>query len=175
MNLRVAKGGYSPRLSFNAGVSTSYYRMMGIPASVPSFARQFRDNMGEYFSFSLSLPIFDGLATAGRVKKASILLEESRTRLEQTQFSIRQASEEALLDHEGAIDELKAARSRLDAEKIAYQTIRRKYEIGAASAIDLYTSSSKLAQAEANLTGKRIQLIISEITLLYYEGHPLIY
>lgn len=175
MNLRIAKGGYSPRLSFNAGVSTSYYRMMGMSVSAPSFARQFRDNMGEYFSFSLSLPVFDGLATAGRVRKASILLEESRTRLEQMQFSIRQASEEALLDHTGAVEELKAARSRLDAEKIAYRAIRRKYEIGAASAIDLYTSSSKLAQAEANLTGKRIQLIISEITLRYYEGHPLIY
>ncbi len=174
MYLRAAKGGYSPRISFSAGVSTSYYRMMGIKMEVPSFARQFRDNMGEYFSLSFSLPIFDGLATANKVKKACLQLQESRVRLEQTQYQISQAGEEARLDHEAAMEELTAASRRLEAEQIAYEAMRRKYELGAVSAIDLYTSSSKLAVAEANLVGKRIQRVISEITLRYYQGYPLI-
>lgn len=174
MYLRSAKGGYSPRISFNAGFNTSYYRMMGMQAEFPSFSRQLRDNMGEYFSLSFSLPIFDGLATRNRVRKASIQLRESEERLEQTRYQIDQAAEEARLDHEAAIEELSAATSRLEAERIAYKAMRRKYELGAASAIELYTSSSKLAQAEANLTGKRIQRIIAEITLRYYEGYPII-
>lgn len=172
--LRAAKGGYSPRISFNAGISTSYYRMMGVKAEFPSFSRQFRDNMGEYLSLSFSLPIFDGLATRNRVRKAAILLRESETRLEQTRYRIEQAFEEARLDHESAIEELAAANSRLEAEQLAYNAMRRKYELGAASAIELYTSSSKLAQAQANLVGKRIQRVISEITLRYYQGYPLI-
>lgn len=174
MYLRAAKGSYSPKISFGAGISTSYYRMMGVNVEVPSFSRQFRDNMGEYFSLSFSLPIFDGLATANRVKKASIQLSESKVRLEQIQYRLNQALEEALLDHEAAIEELTAASRRLEAEHIAYKAMRKKYELGAVSAIDLYTSSSKLAQAEANLIGKRIQRIISEITLRYYQGYPLI-
>lgn len=174
MYLRAAKGGYSPRISFGAGVSTSYYRMMGINVEVPSFSRQFRNNMGEYFSLSFSLPIFDGLANANRVKKASIQLRESKIRLEQIQYQIDQSAEEARLDHEAAIEELTAASRRLEAEQIAYKAMRKKYELGAVSALELYTSSSKLAQAEANLTGKRIQRIISEITLRYYQGYPLI-
>lgn len=174
LHLRAAKGGYSPRISFNVGVSTSYYRMMGMQAEFPSFSRQFRDNMGEYLGFSFSFPLFDGLATRNRVKKAAIQLHESETRLEQTCYQIEQASEEARLDHEAAIEELTAASSRLEAERLAYKAMRRRYELGAASAIELYTSSSKLAQAEANLTGKRIQRIIAEITLRYYQGVPLI-
>lgn len=174
MYLRAAKGGYSPRISFNAGISTSYYRMMGMQAEFPAFSRQFSDNMGEYLGLSFSFPIFDGLATRNRVKKATIQLRENEVKLEQTQYQIDQAAEEARLDHEAAIEELKAATIRLDAERLAYKAMRRKYELGAASAIELYTSSSKLAQAEANLTGKRIQRIISEITLGYYQGYPLI-
>lgn len=174
LQLRAAKGGYSPRISFNVGVSTSYYRMMGIQAEFPSFSRQFRDNMGEYLGFSFSFPLFDGLATRNRVKKAAIQLHESETRLEQTRYQIEQASEEARLDHDAAIEELTAASSRLEAERLAYKAMRRRYELGAASAIELYTSSSKLAQAEANFTGKRIQRIIAEITLRYYQGVPLI-
>ncbi len=174
MYLRAAKGGYSPKISFSAGVSTSYFRMMGMKTEVPTFSRQFRDNMGEYFSLSFSLPIFDGFATANRVKKASLQLQESRIRLEQTQYQLNQAAEEARLDYEAAIEELTAATLRLDAEQIAYTAMRKKYELGAASAIDLYTSSSKLAIAEANIVGKRIQRVISEITYKYYLGHPLI-
>lgn len=174
MYLRAAKGGYSPRISLNAGISTSYYRMMGLQADFPSFSRQFRDNMGEYVGLSFSFPIFDGLATRNRVAKVSIQLRENEVRLEQIRYQVNQATEEARLDHEAAIEELSAAASRLEAEQIAYKAMRRKYELGAASAIELYTSSSKLAQAEANLTGKKIQRIISEITLRYYQGYPLI-
>lgn len=172
--LKAAKGGYSPRISFNAGISTSYYRMMGMQSGFPSFSRQFRDNMGEYLGFSFTFPIFDGLAVRNRVRKADIQLRESETRLEQTRYEIEKATEEANLDHEAALEELTAAVSRLEAERLAYKAMRRKYELGAASAIELYTSSSKLAQAEANLTGKRIQSIISGITLRYYQGYELI-
>ena len=174
MYLRAAKGSYSPKISLGAGISTSYYRMMGVKAEFPSFSRQFRNNMGEYISFSLSLPIFDGLATANRVKKVSLQLRESKVRLEQIRFQLNQSVEEARLDHESAIEELTAASRRLEAEQIAYRAMRKKYELGAVSALDLYTSSSKLAVAEANLIGKRIQKVISEITLRYYQGYPLI-
>ena len=145
MYLRAAKGGYSPRISFNAGVSTSFYRMVGTEAEFPSFARQFRDNMGEYLGLSFSFPIFDGLSTRNRVRKAAIQLRENEERLEQTRYRIDKATEEARLDHEAATEELSAAQSRLSAERLAYKAMRRRYELGAASAIELYTSSSKLS------------------------------
>lgn len=94
--------------------------------------------------------------------------------LEQTRYQIQQATEEAYLDMNAAVEELAAASSRLEAEQEAYRAIRRRYELGAASAIELYTSSSKLAVAEANLVGKRIQHRIAKITLRYYQGYPLI-
>ncbi len=172
--LNAAKGGYSPRLSFSAGISTSYYRMMGMGTVASSFSKQFRDNMGEYLGFSLSIPLFDGLATANRVKRAKINLHENETRLEQTRYKIQQATEEAQLDRNAAAEELSAAMQRLEAEQIAYKAMRRKYELGLASAIDLYTAGSKLATAEATLVGKRIQHVIAEITLRYHNGYPLI-
>ena len=174
LNLRAAKGGYFPTISFNAGVSTSYFRMMGIRGDAPSFSRQFRDNLGEYLGLSFSFPLFDGLATRNRVRKAVVRLRESEVRLEQTRYKVSQATEEARIDLESAVEELSSARTRLEAERIANKAMRRKFELGAASAIDLYTTSSRLAVAEANLVGKRIQRIVAEITLRYYQGYPLI-
>jgi len=52
--------------------------------------------------------------------------------------------------------------------------VQRKFELGGASAIDLYTSGAKLAAARANREGKRIQKIISRMVLGYYNGEKLI-
>lgn len=172
--LNSARGAYSPRLSLNGGISTSFYRMMGTRITAPTFSRQLRDNMGEYIGLSLYIPLFDGLSTANRVKRAKINVLESQIRLDETRYQLQHASEEARLDVAAATEELTAAVSRLEAEQIAYETVRRKFELGSASAIDLYTAGSKLATARATLEGKRIQRIIADITLRYYQGYPLI-
>lgn len=174
--LKAAKGEYSPSISFNAGISTSYYRMLGAKGlNTPGFREQWRNNMGQYLGLSFSFPIFTGLATTNKVKRADVELEQSRQRLEQVRYEIEKETAEAALDHQAARDELEAAVMRVSAEEIAYKAIRRKYELGMSSAIDLYTSSAKLAQARANREGKRIQRIISGIVLAYYHGAPLIH
>lgn len=176
LNLKAAKGEYSPSISFNAGISTSYYRMLGEKGSAtPDFHEQWRNNMGQYLGFTFSFPIFTGLATTHKVKLANVALAQSRQKLEQVRYEIEKETAEAALDYQAARDELDAAVMRVSAEEIAYKAIRRKYELGMSSAIELYTSSAKLAQARANREGKRIQRIISGIVLAYYNGAPLIH
>lgn len=173
-NLRMAKGSLSPRLSLSGGISTSFYKMIGDKVAAPSFSSQWHDNMGEYIGVSLVIPLFNGLSSVNKVKRAKIEMKESLTRLEQTRYEIEKETREAELDLRAATDELRAATRRLDAEQLAFTAVRRKYELGNASAIELYTSSAKLAAARASLEGKRIQRIISSITLGYYRGEKLI-
>lgn len=172
--LKAAKGAFSPSISLNSGISTSYYRMIGSESFAPSFREQWKNNMGEYIGLSISIPLFTGLSTTNRVKKALLEVKQSRTRLDQTIYEIEKAAAEAELDLKAATDELTAAVKRLDAEQLAFSAVRRRFELGDASAIDLYTSGARLANARANLEGKRIQKIISAITSAYYHGEKLI-
>lgn len=172
--LRAARGAFSPRLVFNAGVSTSYYRMNGSGSRTPGFARQWHDNMGQYLGVSMSIPIFTGMSATNRLKRARIAHDESSERLRMARMEAQRAHSEALLDCHAAEEELEAARRRLHAEEKAFAATRRRYELGAASAIDLYTSSAKLSAAGAVAEGKRIQLIINNILLAYYNGRPFI-
>lgn len=173
-NLRAAKGAFSPKISFNAGISTSYYRMIGDNTVHPGFGRQWRDNMGQYLGLTFSMPLFTGLSDVNRLKKARLDVKEREERLEQTRFRIRKESAEALLDYESALKECNAAEGRLAAEQQAFRAVSRKFELGAASAIDYYTGSARLTVAKATLTGKRIQAIVNRITLGYYNGEKLI-
>lgn len=173
--LRAARGEFSPRISLSGGISTSYYRMFGSNAAeAPNFRRQWNDNMGEYIGLSVSIPLFTGLSATNRLKRAKISMQENRVRLEKTQYDIARETADAELDVRTTTAELKAATKRLAAEKTAYDAVHRRYELGSASVIDLYTSGAQLAAARAGLEGKRIQKIVSEITLSYYYGAELI-
>ena len=165
--LKAAKGGYSPTISFTGGVTTSFYKMLGSEYAAPSFRRQWRDNMGQYLGLSVSIPLFDGLSTVNSVKWASVNLKESELKLEQTKYELERETIEAELDYTSACDEHYAAVKRVEAEELAYKAVRRKFELGMSSAVDLYTSAAKLSAAKANVEGKRIQKIISLITLNY--------
>ncbi len=173
-NLRAARGEFSPRISLSGGVSTSYYRMLGDGTTAPNFREQWKNNMGQYIGVSVSIPLFTGLSTVSRLKRARLEMMASRVRLDQTRYEVERETAEAALDLRAATDELTAATKRLEAEEIAFKAVRRKFELGSASAIDLYTSGAKLATARAGYEGKRIQRIISEITLEYYHGKKLI-
>lgn len=173
-NLRAAKGAFSPKIFFNAGISTSYYRMIGDQNVHPDFGRQWRDNMGQYLGISFSMPLFTGLSDVNRLKRAKLELNERRERFEQTKYRIEKESAEAWLDYESAVKECHAAETRLTAEEEAFHAISRKFELGAVSAIDYYTGSARLTVAKANLMGKRIQMIVNRITLGYYNGEKLI-
>lgn len=148
--------------------------MMGTDAAAPGFGEQWHNNMGQYIGVSVSIPLFTGLANINKVKRAKIQLMESRVRLDQTRYEVEKETTEARLDLRGAAEEFVAAEKRLVAEELAWKATRRKYELGNVSAIDLYTAGTKLATARANYEGKRIQKIISRITLSYYLGEKLI-
>lgn len=168
-NLRAARGALSPSISMSAGISTSYYRMMGSDVVFPDFSRQWSDNMGQYVGLSISIPIFEGLSRVNRIKRAQVELRRRNALFEQTRRDVEREHSEAQLDIVNARKEHEAAALRLEAEEKAYAVAARKYELGSVSAIELFTASTRLATARAALEGKRIQAIIAAITLNYLE------
>ena len=172
--LRAARGNFMPRISLNGGISTSYYKVLDSDYKAPSFSAQWHNNMGQYVGFSLSLPLFDGLANVNRLKRAKLNYRQQQVELDKTRYEIEREMNEALLDVNAAESEWHAAEARVEAEKQSNRAMQRKYELGGVSALDLYTSNSKLATAHATLVGKRIQTIINKIIYEYYQGMPLI-
>lgn len=173
-NVRAAKGSFSPTISLQAGINTTYYKMLGDNVAVPSFRSQWRNNMGQYVGLSFSFPLFDGLNNAARLRRAKASLAECRARLEKITYETEKAMVQARLDLAASEVEYESACRRLEAEEVAYKSTRRRFELGSASALDLYTSGAKLSVAIANCEGKRIQCKINQVTLDYYHGKPLI-
>lgn len=69
-SIRIAQSAYYPQLSLGAGLSTNYYKMSGMDNA--GFGSQLRDNFSQYVGLTLSIPIFNRLATRNRVRSARI-------------------------------------------------------------------------------------------------------
>jgi len=172
--LKMARGDYSPTLSLSAGIYTSYHKTLNFNYETAPFNRQWHDNMGQNISLSLSIPIFDRLGTLNNHRRAKLSYKRQQIAYEETIFNLEKEIRQAQMELEGARREYLAAESRLNAVTTAHHANQRKFELGTLSALELYTSSSNLAAAQATVTGKQIQYLIKRIEMDYYLGRPFI-
>ena len=170
---RIAKGQLLPSIYFNAGISTSYFENLKSETSPTAFREQFRNNRGEYLSFSLSFPLFDGLSrvtNARRYRNNLRIAQETRTEVLR---QLRTAVEQSVLDREGYAKEAIQMDKKVDSDALAYRVTLRKYEEGLMSPLDVQTSANTLLESRANLLQKRLMYLLKSKLVDYYKGKPL--
>lgn len=165
----IAKGGLMPTLSLSAGIATNYYRNITNGGDTPSFGRQMRDNLGEYVSATLSIPLFDNLTRITNVRRARnnrMIAELDRDEtLRKLQTDIRQA----VMDRDGYQKEVAQMERKAEADSVAYLMTKRKFEEGIINAIDLQTSANTLLQSRVTLLQKRLLLTMKKRLVEYYK------
>lgn len=168
--VRVARGNFFPSISLSAGVSSSYYKTLNMNYDAAPFQRQFKDNMGEYISTGISFPIFGRLSKYNNLRNSKLSYKMQQAAYDETMRSLQSDARRLVMNLEGARREYLAAISRLTAVESSHAANVRKYELGGISALELSTSTARLVQARATLTGKHIQLIMQKMQYDYYNG-----
>ena len=98
---RVARSAMFPQLTFEAGISTNYFRNLADPHTT-AFSRQFFDNnRGEYLALTLSIPLFDGLARYTSARRARNAMRVADVQRDETLRQLRAAIEQAVADRDG--------------------------------------------------------------------------
>lgn len=166
-NISLAKTGYIPRLSFNAGIGSSYYNLSG--ATNPPFHHQMRDNLSKTLGFTLSIPIFDAFSTRNSVRRARIQHTSAMLSLEDAKSNlykaINQAYQQALASeskHEAAVIAEKST-------KAAYDAMEIKYEYGRANSTELEQSRSEYIRARMQTVQAHYETILRQRILNFYN------
>ena len=144
MQYLMAKGRMLPSISFSAGVSTNYYENLKGEQAPAAFGSQFKNNRGEYISFNLSFPLFNGLDRLTNLRKARNNMRIAQEQQTEVLRQLQTAIEQAILDREGYAKETIQMEKKAQADEIAYQVTLRKFEEGLMSPIDLQTSANTL-------------------------------
>lgn len=171
-SLRAARGALLPTISLSGGVSTSFFRNMD-KGGHASFSSQFRNNAGEYVGLSLSIPLFDRLASYSTIRRRKTALLQAQENLAYEQSELRRIIVEAASDVENSTKEVEKMQEQVEADSIASRLTTRKYEEGLASSIDVKTAAVTLLQSRVRLLQSQLTMAYNKKLLAYYKGEKL--
>ena len=162
------RGALLPTISLEGGISTNYYKNLSQKGSVDAFATQIKNNRGEYFGISLSIPIFNASSwkAARRAKsswqQAQLKLDDTRRRLHDNIF-------QAVMDRDGYAKETVQMERKVLSDSLAHHLNARKYDEGMLSTFELHTSSQTLLQSKIKLLQMQMLLAIKQRLVEYYK------
>lgn len=163
----VAKTGYIPRLSFNAGIGSSYYHLGGYDNA--SFSRQMRDNYSTYFGFSLQIPIFDAFSTRNRVRKAQVKTVTARLQLQDTQTQLYKDIQQAYYRAVGAHSKFQTGVASEEIAREAFEAMKEKYEMGRATPQEFEQSKTSYLKSTIDRIQANYEYILRCRILNFYS------
>lgn len=180
MNKRIAlmqrKGSWAdilPQITFYGGVSTSYYKELH-KSGYDNFGRQFRDNLGEYFGVSMSIPLFGRFSGVVSMKQARNSYRIAGEQYEEQKSALRKLVLQAVQDREGYLKEAMQMEKKVESDSLAYRVTRRKYEEGLMTSLDVQNNASTLLESETLLLQSKLTYLLKCRLVDYYKGGNII-
>ncbi|MGV8947073.1 MAG: TolC family protein [Lutibacter sp.] len=185
--IEIAKGAYSPSLSFGAGLGTSYQHNQGDKDVRPiidsnnnvvyvpnGFGKQLEDNLGYNVGFSLNIPIFNRFQTKASVAKAQINHEITTLQLLDKQVKLRETIEKAYADAKASLNQYISAQKSLLAQTESFKNAQESYNFGVMTSFDFDQVRFRLVDAQSSLANAKYNFVFKTKLLEYYLGIPIV-
>ncbi|MDN0050671.1 TolC family protein [Bacteroides gallinaceum] len=170
-SIRIAQSAYYPQLSLGAGLSTNYYKMSGMDNA--GFGSQLRDNFSQYVGLTLSIPIFNRLATRNRVRSARIQQTTLGWQLEDSKKTLYKEIQQAYYNTLSAQTQYTSSRTAAEAAKVSFDLMKERYMNGKANATEFNESRTAWMRAVSDQLQAKYNYIFRFKILDFYRGVPL--
>jgi len=175
--IRQAAASWYPKLDLNFNVSTSgveslrqTYTGDTFNYSYPPLGEQLENSIGYSVSLNFSWALFDGFQTRYNVEQAKINQINQRLDYEDLHSDIALDLQQAVTDYSSAFTRIESAKVGLKAAKSAYESIKRKYDLGASGFIELSTARAALFSAMSTLSQATYNLALQKNVLDFTSG-----
>ena len=166
-NVSLAKSGYIPTLSFNAGLGSNYYTVSGMKSE--GFGPQMRHNFAKQIGFSLSVPIFDAFSTRNSVRRARIQADNARLQLDDSRQRLYKSIMTAYTQATAAHKKRDAALVAVESAAKAFDAMCIKYDHGKANATEYEKSRSDYTSSLAESVQARYEALLRARILGFYN------
>lgn len=172
-SVALERGKLVPSLKGNIGVYTGYYDTeKNANGQVISPGKQLDNNLNKYFGVTLSLPLLTGLQNFAGLRK-------SKTRLQQTEYTIKMQQQQLYIEIEKAclslaasVDETVYADGMQRSEKQILEQMEEKWNEGLVSVFELMEARNRYFVSRAEVVRTRLQYSIKRKTMDFYQGKP---
>ena len=170
-SIRIAQSAYYPQLSLGAGLSTNYYNVSGRENG--NFGSQLRDNFSQYIGLTLSVPIFNRLATRNRVRSARIQQTTLGWQLEDSKKNLYKEIQQAYYNTLSAQTQYASSRTAEEAAKASFDLMKERYLNGKANATEYNESRTAWMSAVSDQLQAKYNYLFRFKILDFYRGVPL--
>ncbi len=166
--LNTAKWQILPTVGAYAGWSTSYYSYKG--SETAPFRDQFKNNGGEYVELSVSIPIWDRLASHSRIARKRNAYERASAEFDQKRRDVESEVRRAVQDRDGSAVAYEQAQRKAEVQEDAYSLNLRKLEEGLISPLEFQTANNNYLKAKADEMNSMFKYLIKQAVVRYYNG-----
>lgn len=165
MQIKMARSGYQPTVSLNAGISTNNGN-----ALVGSFGNQLKDHLYGSVGMSLQMPIYDKRSTRSQVEKAKIQLLDTQLSQENTLLDLQNTIASLHLDIVSAQSRYRSAIASEEAARQSYQMTEERYGVGLETLIDMLTEKNNYLKAKQETLQSKYMALLNLELLKCYTG-----
>jgi outer membrane protein len=164
-NVKASNGSRWPSLSLSAGYNSAYSSATSI-----GFTDQLNQRRGGSIAIGLSIPLFDRGTTDLAAQRAQIAEDNARLDLKDRQQQVGLEVRRAYLDYRAATQQLDAAEAQLRAAALALQASQQRYNVGAATLLEVTQARATQLQGASALVTARYGLLFQRTLIGYYVG-----
>ena len=182
-DLKIAKGGRSPRLSLNHSFSTGYSdireKILGIDqTSGPiygkyPFGEQFKDNINYGVGFSLNIPILNGWQVNKNISNSRLAIESSEFVLEGTRKQLYKNIQQAYTDAVAALKKFNASIKAVTSIEESFRYNEQKFNVGMITPVDYNTAKTQLLNAQSDMAQAKYEFVFKTKVLDFYKGNAI--
>ena len=164
--IRAARSTYWPSINLSGGIGSSYSDVRLL-----SFQDQFfSDNRSGSVGISFTMPLFDRLTTRNNVQQARVEYNNRLLELDDARQGIAVQVRQAYLDYQTAEKQLAVTDVQLRAATHALDADQERYNLGAATLVELAQARAQQVQASSSWVQARYDFLFQEKLLDYYTG-----
>lgn len=161
--VKVARSGYYPTLTFEGYVKTYYVNMFHTNIGWGGFGKQFFDNnLNEVVGLHLSIPIFNRFQTRSNIRTAKLNLAEQQLALDDARQNMRSEIQKAYTNVKVAFDKLGSAQKAVDAAAVSVSFEQDRYDAGRSSVFDLINAQQKHLKASQDAVQAKYEYLIRQ-------------
>jgi len=170
-NIDIAKSALYPKLNFNAGIQSNYYKTSGLPAD--AFFTQLKNNFAQYLGFSLNVPIFTRFQTRNNIRSARLERANQLLALEDVKKTLYKEIQQVYYNALAAQSKYESSRAATISARDAFALMQAKYENGKATITEFNESKNNYLKSESNLVQARYEFLYQSALLNFYQGKEL--
>lgn len=168
LNIDIAKAGYYPSISINAGIGDSHYS-----GSRESGAEQLKQNLNASLGLTLSVPIFDNKRNQTNVKKAKLNKFDSELELKNQQKELYSTIDEYWVNANSSQQSFIAATAKVKSSEASYELLNEQFKNGLKNIVELMTGRDQLLTAKQDQLQSKYTTILNIQLLKFYKGEPI--